>query len=170
MTAAQGREHWFPAYVGLGSNLDTPMRQLDRAVRSIAGLPQVRVIAESPRYRSPPLGPVEQPDYVNAVLVVLTTLDAASLLEGLQRIEAAQGRRRDGTQWGPRTLDLDLLVFADRRIRTPSLEIPHPGVAVRNFVLLPLSDVAPHLMIPGHGSVSRLVAGLGDDERNLQRL
>ena len=103
---------------------------------------------------------MEQPDFVNAVASVLTQLSAADLLCELQRIEAERGRERDAVRWGPRVLDLDLLVYSDQRIDLPDLSVPHPGIAERNFVLLPLAEVAPSLEIPGLGRISGLGAGL----------
>jgi 2-amino-4-hydroxy-6-hydroxymethyldihydropteridine diphosphokinase len=156
--------------VGLGSNLDSPMTQIDRAVDAIRGLDDVRVIAVSPPYRSAPMGPSDQPDYINAALSLLTTRQPQSLLAELLAIEAAQGRTRGGRRWGPRTIDLDLLVFGSEQIETPDLTLPHPGIAERIFVLLPLRDIAPHLRIPGVGTVARLAAGLERGGPPVERL
>ncbi len=144
-----------PAFIGLGSNLDDPVAQIKRAFELLATIPDTEVVAQSSLYQSPPFGPVEQPDFVNAVAKVQTFLDAPTLLQQLQGIERSQGRIR-GERWGPRILDLDLLVFSDQEIDEPNLEIPHPGIAERNFVLLPLREIAPELVIPGLGSVSDL--------------
>ena len=145
------------AYIGLGSNQADPPRQLDAAVAALASLPGTTVTQVSPRYVTAPFGPVPQPDFLNAVAEIRTTLDADALLTALHAIEAAQGRVR-AVRWGPRTLDLDLLVYGDERVDTPRLVVPHPGIVQRNFVLYPLRDIAPLLEIPGVGRVSELAA------------
>ncbi len=147
------------AYVGLGSNLGDPLAQLRRAVRALAALPGTRLCAVSPRYRNRPLGPADQPDYVNAVARLATDLAPRDLLAALQDIERAQGRVRDGRRWGPRTLDLDLLLYGDEVIDEPGLRVPHPGLAERDFVVLPLARVAPPgLTVPGRGRLTALAA------------
>jgi 2-amino-4-hydroxy-6-hydroxymethyldihydropteridine diphosphokinase len=150
------------AYVGLGANLQAPASQVRRALDELAAVPKTRITARSPLYKSPPLGPQDQPDYVNAVAAVETTLAPLELLAALRAIETAHGRRRDGTRWGPRSLDLDLLIYGDVTMQTPELTLPHPGVPERAFVLYPLHDIAPALVIPGLGAVSELRARLGD--------
>ena len=160
--------HWYPAYVGLGSNLQLPARQIDDALGLLAELPGTRLVDASSLYRSTPFGGVEQPDFVNAVAALLTTLAPGQLLEELQGIERRQGRERDGTRWGPRVLDLDLLVYAGARIDEPGLTVPHPGIAARNFVLLPLGEVAPDLVIPGLGRVAGLP--VNTDEPRISRI
>jgi 2-amino-4-hydroxy-6-hydroxymethyldihydropteridine diphosphokinase len=152
-----------PAYVGLGSNLDDPVAQLRRALASLGQLPDTRLVARSSFYRNPPMGPPEQPDFVNAVAGLLTTLPAPDLLAALQAIEDAQGRRRDGPRWGPRTLDLDLLVYGDLRLESEALTLPHPGLAARPFVLVPLHEIAPGLRLPGGASLARLAATVDRD-------
>lgn len=149
-------EHWYPAYVGLGSNLQEPTRQLENAFELLAEIPATRLIRKSSLYRSAPFGGVQQPDFVNAAAALMTRLSAAELLRELQRIEDAQGRERGDIRWGPRVLDLDLLVYSDQKIDTPDLIIPHPGVGERNFVLLPLGEVAPGLNIPGLGQIENI--------------
>ena len=115
----------------------------------------------SSRSRNPPVGPVVQPDYVNAVAIVLTRWSARELLTRLQALELAQGRvRTTGPRWGPRRIDLDLLTYGCRQIDEPDLIIPHSGISARNFVLLPLLEICPHLPIPGRRSVSRLAAAI----------
>ncbi|MFP5465547.1 MAG: 2-amino-4-hydroxy-6-hydroxymethyldihydropteridine diphosphokinase [Gammaproteobacteria bacterium] len=141
------------AYIGLGSNLDDPPAQLQQAVSALARLPDSRVVAVSPLYRNAPLvpageDPAGQPDYVNAVAALDTTLAPLALLDALQAIENDQHRVR-GRRWGPRTLDLDLLLYGNERIDLPRLTVPHPGLRERRFVLLPLRDVAPELVLPG---------------------
>lgn len=165
-----GAFRWTPAYIGLGSNLDSPRRQIDTALAALKRLPQTRLIAVSPVYRSAPMGPADQPDYLNAAAALLTRLGAEDLLAELQSIEKAQGRERDGERWGPRTLDLDLLVYGRDQHDSASLTLPHPGIAERNFVLFPLRDIAPHLGIPGLSSVSVLAAGMATDRPLLERL
>jgi 2-amino-4-hydroxy-6-hydroxymethyldihydropteridine diphosphokinase len=157
-----------PAYIGLGSNLDDPPRQLRGALAALAGLPGTRHFARSGLYRNPPMGPPGQPDYVNAAAGLLTTLPAAELLAALQAIETAHGRRRDGARWGPRTLDLDLLLFGELQLKTEALTLPHPGLTERPFVLIPLLELAPGLRIPGGATIAQLVAAVGNG--NLARL
>ena len=158
MSAGTGRLHWRPAYVGIGSNLNSPLEQIDRAVTAIGNLTGCRLTQRSSNYRSAPLGNAEQPDFINAVVALLTTLEAPVLLERLQGIERDQGRVRDGRRWGPRTLDLDLLVSSRDRIDEADLCVPHPRIAERNFVLLPLRELAPHMLIPGLGTVAAVAA------------
>ena len=144
------------AYVGLGANLDEPTAHVRRAFDDLAVLPESALTARSPLYRSAPLGPIDQPDYVNAVVALETRLLPLELLAALRRIETDHGRRRDGTRWGPRVLDLDLLLYGDLVLAGDELTLPHPGLHERAFVLYPLSDVAPALVIPGHGPIRRL--------------
>ena len=138
------------AFVGLGSNLERPARQLRVALGELGDLPGTQLIRHSPLYRSAPLGPAGQPDYVNAVALLQTTLDAFALLDALQAIEQRHGRVR-GVHWGPRTLDLDLLLYGDQEIDSPRLRVPHPQMHRRAFVLVPLHDIAPGLDLPGLG-------------------
>ncbi len=147
------------AYVGLGSNLDHPRRQLARAVRALGRLPRTRLVAVSRNYLTAPLGGTgPQPDYVNAVVVLATSLAPRALLERLHAIERRQRRKRSrGEQNAPRTLDLDLLLFGRLRMRVTEVSIPHPRMHVRAFVLRPLADVAPAAIIPGHGPVQQLL-------------
>ncbi|MEN9704131.1 MAG: hypothetical protein RLZZ393_10 [Pseudomonadota bacterium] len=150
------------AFIGLGSNQADPPLQLDAALEALSRLPDTRLLAVSPRYVTSPFGPVPQPDFLNAVAELETALDALTLLAALHRIEAAQGRVRT-LRWGPRTLDLDLLVHGDACIETQGLTVPHPGIVQRNFVLYPLRDIAPALEIPGLGRVSTLAARVAGD-------
>lgn len=145
------------AYIGLGSNLADPAAQLTQALASLAQLPDTQLQACSPRYLSAPLGPPGQPDYLNAVAAVVTKLTPLDLLDALQMIEHAQGRVRN-ERWGARTLDLDILLYGDQCIELARLQIPHPQIAVRNFVLYPLADLALHLEIPGLGPLPQLLA------------
>ena len=155
MSNARG-DHWMPAYVGLGSNLQGPAGQLASAFDLLAAIPKTRLIARSSLYRSAPFGGIEQPDFVNAAASLLTRLTARQLLSELQEIENRRGRERSGAHWGPRVLDLDLLAYANERIEEPDLIIPHPGIAERNFVLLPLMEVASGLVIVGLGRIAAL--------------
>lgn len=144
------------AYVGLGSNVGDPVEQVNLAIERLDHIVGTSVIACSSLYRSAPFGPVRQPDYINAVVSLRTQLAARALFSNFQEIERLQGRTR-GVRWGPRTLDLDFLVFGDLEIDDPDLTLPHPGIALRNFVLLPLREIAPKLVIPGLGSVADIV-------------
>ncbi|MEQ8232075.1 MAG: 2-amino-4-hydroxy-6-hydroxymethyldihydropteridine diphosphokinase [Gammaproteobacteria bacterium] len=146
------------AYIGLGSNLDDPAAQVRHALRALDDLPGTRRVAASRLYRNPPMGPQDQPDYVNAVAALDTSLAAEALLSELQGLERAQGRVRGGQRWGPRRIDLDLLVYDTARIDRPGLAVPHPGIAERAFVLVPLAEIAPALDIPGHGPIVDLLA------------
>jgi len=147
-----------PAWIGVGSNLDDPLSQVREAIGEIAAIDGCRLTQQSSYYRSAPLGPQDQPDFINAVVAVVTVLDARALLHELQRIESRHGRRRHDERWGPRTLDLDLLVFAEIECDSPDLRIPHPGIGERNFVLLPLHEIAPELTVPGRGPLAELLA------------
>lgn len=144
-------------WIGLGSNLADPVAQLRRAFEALAAIPHTRLVARSALYRNPPMGPQDQPDYVNAVAQLATGLEPLALLDALQAIENAHGRRRE-RRWGPRTLDLDLLLWGERVIDHPRLTVPHPGLPERPFVLYPLAEIAPELHIPGHGPLTRLLA------------
>ncbi len=150
------RIHWYPAYIGLGSNLHDPARQLESAFELLAKIPRTRLVLKSALYRSAPFGDIEQPDFVNAVAALLTQLNAGELLLELQRIEQQRGRKRDAVRWGPRVLDLDLLVYSNQQINEDKLTVPHPGIGERNFVLLPLGEVAPELAIPGLGRMANI--------------
>lgn len=147
------------AYIGLGGNLDNPLALLRSARKAIAALPGVSEQACSGYYRSAPMGPAGQPDYVNAVMAVETTLPPHELLKSLQAIEQSHGRVRTGLRWGPRTLDLDILLYGDGQTHDEALTIPHAGIAEREFVLYPLAEIAPAgLRIPGKGDLSALLA------------
>ena len=146
------------AWVGLGANLGDAEAALDAAFAALATLPRTRLLARSSRYRSAPID-AGGPDYLNSVAQVETELTADELLAHLHAIEARQGRERP-FQNAPRTLDLDLLLYADERIATPSLTVPHPRLHQRAFVLLPLAELAPELVVPGLGTVRGLLAGV----------
>jgi 2-amino-4-hydroxy-6-hydroxymethyldihydropteridine diphosphokinase len=151
---------WRPAYIAIGSNLDGPRGQVLAACELIGRLRATRIEARSRLYSTRPLGPQDQPDYINAAVGVVTQLEPEVLLEALLEIERQMGRvRRE--PWGPRLIDLDLVWMVGAVIREPGLTLPHPGVSSRNFVLYPLSDIAPTLDIPGHGRVLELKARSG---------
>lgn len=152
-----GEHHWFPAYIALGSNLDNPASQLSKAIEKIKQLDELNVIAVSSFYRSAPYGPVEQEDFVNAAIAVLTQQNAETLMHNLLGIEKEMGRERD-VRWGPRIIDLDLLIYANESTDTDFLKLPHPEISKRNFVLLPLNDIAPDLMIADVGRVQALLS------------
>jgi 2-amino-4-hydroxy-6-hydroxymethyldihydropteridine diphosphokinase len=145
------------AYVALGSNLGDSRQHLLDAIEALAALPRTQVIARSKIYRTPPWGVVDQPDFLNAVVTLETPLEPHALLDALLQIERAAGRQRNGERWGPRTLDLDLLHVASKTVDDERLTLPHPHIADRAFVLLPLHDVAPELEIPGQGRVADLL-------------
>ncbi|MBM3117280.1 2-amino-4-hydroxy-6-hydroxymethyldihydropteridine diphosphokinase [Jeongeupia naejangsanensis] len=138
------------AYIALGANLGDPARQLDAAVDALALLPESRLIAVSDYYRSAPVGYADQPDFHNAVARVTTTLAAPALLDALLGIETGLGRHRSFRN-APRTLDLDLLLYGDATLHLPQLNVPHPRMHERAFVLLPLLEIAPDVVIPGFG-------------------
>jgi len=151
-----GFPRWLPAYVGVGSNLADPEAQVRRAFDALAKLPGTMLVARSPLYRTPPFGDVPQPAFVNAVAGLLTQLEPEDLLERLRAIEKQLGREPPRERWGPRLIDLDLLVLGTEKRATDSLSLPHPGIAERDFVLYPLADIAPDLDVPGVGRVASL--------------
>jgi 2-amino-4-hydroxy-6-hydroxymethyldihydropteridine diphosphokinase len=155
-----------PAYVGIGSNLDGPAQQVQAAVEALAGLPHTHRVSCSANLRNAALGPQPQPEYVNAAAGLLTQLTPVDLLHELLAIERRQGRDRStSVRWGPRRIDLDLLVYGDIVLNTEHLVLPHPGIASRNFVLFPLLEIAPALRIPGLGPVWRLAAAFNQQEQ-----
>lgn len=158
---------WQPAYIGLGSNLDGPAARVTSALAALAALPQTRLVAQSSLWRTPPVGPVAQPPFINAVAGLLTQLPPTDLLQLLLAIERAAGRQRE-QRWGPRTLDLDLLVHGSAQLDVPGLCVPHPEMHQRAFVLYPLAELAPDLWVPGRGRVAALRAGA--DATGLERL
>lgn len=145
------------AFIGLGSNLDRPLSQIRRALRRLSDLPGTRVIRCSSAWGSAPIGLAQQPDFVNAVCLLETSLDPERLLPALLAIERAHGRIRD-VPGGPRTLDLDLLLHGPRQVQQPGLTLPHPRLHERAFVLYPLHEIAPDLDIPGRGPLAALLA------------
>ena len=147
------------AYIGLGSNLNNPRQQILQAFTALDSLPGCRLEAYSTLYQSKPMGPAQQPDYVNAVAALETLCQPLELLEQLQEIERGQGRLRSGERWAPRTLDLDLLLYDELQMDTEALVIPHPGLHQRAFVLYPLAEIAPDLNVPVLGSLQNLMEG-----------
>lgn len=161
---------WFPVYVGIGSNLDDPEQHAAQAITDLRALSNCFLTAVSSLYRSAPMGPADQPDYINAVAALLTTLAPHDFLDELQKIEIRHGRQRDGERWGPRTLDLDLLIFGGRQIADERLTVPHTGIAERIFVLLPLCELAPQLDAPGMGTVSALLYALDESAALIEKI
>jgi 2-amino-4-hydroxy-6-hydroxymethyldihydropteridine diphosphokinase len=157
------RAVWQPAYIGLGSNLNDPRANVLNAVEKLRALPDTRVIALSKLYGSKPFGPVKQSDFVNAVVGLLTQLDAPTLLQEAKNIERALGRAEKYERWGPRIIDLDVLVYGRETRTDPTLTIPHPGIVERNWVLYPLADIAPSLDIPGVGRVAELKGSIAPE-------
>jgi len=143
-------------FIGLGSNLAEPQKQLRGALVAMGKIPDSRLLRCSSFYHSAPIGPGEQPDYVNAVAELETALPPIDLLDRLQSIEASHGRERS-VRWGARTLDLDILLFDERQIEEVRLQVPHPRMAERNFVLLPLAELEPQLQLPTGESLPQLL-------------
>jgi 2-amino-4-hydroxy-6-hydroxymethyldihydropteridine diphosphokinase len=148
------------AYIALGANLGDPPTQLRAALDVLRTQAGIEVTAVSTFYRTAPLGPAGQPDYCNAVCTIETALEPEALLDLLQGIENVAGRQRDGERWGPRILDLDLLHMEGRVSQTPRLTLPHPQLHLRAFVLVPLAEIAPDLLIPGLGVAQELAAAV----------
>ena len=158
---------WQTAYIGLGSNLEQPWQQIQKALRSINDTDGIKLVQVSPVYQSTALilsdhpGIQHQPDYLNAVAEIQTQLSADQVLQTILNIELYQGRRRGASKGGARTIDLDLLLYGESEIQTPVLTVPHPGLIERAFVVKPLHDIAPMLMVPGHQiSLASLVQSL----------
>lgn len=137
-------------YIAIGSNLASPLEQVNAAIQAIGEIPDSRIMAVSSFYRTPPLGPQDQPDYLNAAVALETTLAPEALLDHTQRIELQQGRVRKAERWGPRTLDLDIMLFGDEVINTERLTVPHYDMKNRGFMLWPLVEIAPELLFPGN--------------------
>lgn len=150
------------AFIGLGSNLGTPLEQLQIACQELSAHPSIKLCCCSPWYGSSAVGPGTQPDYINGVAAIETNLSALELLTVMQQIELKHGRERN-VHWGARTLDLDLLWFDNRKISLPNLEVPHPRIYERNFVLFPLRDIAPDIEIGNRGTVAYLAGRLSSD-------
>ena len=148
------------AYIAIGSNLASPLEQVNAAVQALGEIPQSKIVAVSSFYRTPPLGPQDQPDYLNAAVVLETALNAETLLDNTQRIELQQGRVRKEERWGPRTLDLDIMLFGHETINTERLTVPHYDMKNRGFMLWPLFEVAPDLIFPDGISLKSILDNL----------
>jgi len=152
---------WRAAYAAIGSNLNHPRERVLEALTHLSQLPQVHSLLASRLYRSHPMGPQDQPEFVNAAAGFLTQLNPRELLDAMLEIERRMGRQR-GERWGPRSIDLDLIWMVGSPTEQPGLSLPHPGVSSRNFVLYPLAEIAPLLNIPGVGLVQDLKNAVGD--------
>ncbi|KKN81849.1 hypothetical protein LCGC14_0315220 [marine sediment metagenome] len=144
-------------YIGLGSNQADPQAQVNAACVALARIPLTRVVACSSLYRSRPMGPQDQPAYINAAVALHTDLNAEQLLDSLQQIEQQQGRVRKAERWGPRTLDLDILLFGEEQISTARLQVPHYHMHARAFVLYPLAELQPELQMPDGTPLQQLL-------------
>ncbi|MFH7927544.1 2-amino-4-hydroxy-6-hydroxymethyldihydropteridine diphosphokinase [Enterobacter roggenkampii] len=152
------------AYIAIGSNLASPLEQVNAAVQALGEIPQSRTVAVSSFYRTPPLGPQDQPDYLNAAVAIETDLDAETLLDNTQRIELQQGRVRKAERWGPRTLDLDIMLFGDEVIHTERLTVPHYDMKNRGFMLWPLFEIAPDLIFPDGSTLNAILQSLNAEK------
>ena len=159
---ANFRQNHRTAYIGLGSNLSFPQVRLQRALREIAQLPRTRLLRVSSLYHSAPQGPHFQPWYYNRVVAIDTRLSAMQLLRALQTIEKKHRRRRR-LHWGPRTLDLDILLYGQRCLRHRRLTVPHPHMHKRAFVMLPLYEIASDRSLPNHGKIAAIVKQMATD-------
>ncbi|HDS1153291.1 TPA: 2-amino-4-hydroxy-6-hydroxymethyldihydropteridine diphosphokinase [Pluralibacter gergoviae] len=148
-------------YIAIGSNLASPLDQVNAAIAALGDIPHSRTVAVSAFYRTPPLGPQDQPDYLNAALALETFLEPEALLDQTQRIELQQGRVRKAERWGPRTLDLDIMLFGDRIIRSERLTVPHYDMHNRGFMLWPLAEIAPDLRFPDGSTLAERLQVLG---------
>ncbi|MBL4609270.1 MAG: 2-amino-4-hydroxy-6-hydroxymethyldihydropteridine diphosphokinase [Pseudomonas sp.] len=144
-------------YIGLGSNQADPAAQLRQACAALGALPGSRLIGCSQLYASAPMGPQDQPDYVNAVACLETSIPPLTLLDELQRIEQQQGRARKAERWGPRTLDLDILLYGTQQIASERLQVPHYHMHARAFVLYPLAELEPELIMPDGTPLQQLL-------------
>jgi len=152
----------------MGSNLADPVSQVKSAIKTLQSLEKSELKKVSSLYQSLPMGPAEQPDYINAVACMKTMLEPFELLDALLAIEQSQGRQRCAERWGPRTLDLDILLYGEKIITSERLKVPHSGLHERSFVLYPLHEIAPDLDIPVHGPIAELLAKC--DSTGLERL
>ena len=148
-------------YIGLGSNIENPAMQIKNAIKALNELPGSKVLMSSGYYKSKPMGPKDQPDYINAVVEIETVWPADELLKKCQLIEQDQGRVKN-RHWGERTIDLDILLYADQQIKTDELSVPHPGIDSRDFVYMPLLEMNPELQVPGKGSLKIIVESAGE--------
>lgn len=155
-------------YIGLGANINTPVKQIQSALATLAELDECKLEKYSSFYVSKPMGPQDQDDYINAVALLTTSLTPLTLLDRLQCIEKQQGRIRKGERWGPRTLDLDLLLYNNETIELPRLVVPHYGIKQRNFVLLPLFELSPSLIFPDGALLTELAKKI--DTQGIRKL
>jgi 2-amino-4-hydroxy-6-hydroxymethyldihydropteridine diphosphokinase len=156
------------AWLSLGSNLQDPQAQIERALDSLGKANGLDILRRSSLYRTPPWGDEQQDDFINAVAELKTSLEPLPLLRQLQGIENVMGRQRDGRRWGPRLIDLDLLLYGELQFYSDELEIPHPRMHERAFVLMPMSELDNTVKIPGHGEVGKLLKKL--DVSGIKRL
>ena len=156
------------AYIGLGSNLEDPKQQVIDAFDALKNIPCSQLVHQSSLYKSPPMGPQNQNDFINAVAKISTDLSPIELLDQLQAIESLQGRVRKSEQWGPRTLDLDLLLFGNQVINSERLTVPHYGMKERAFVLIPMAEISSDILTPDGSNINTLVEEL--TEQGIQRL
>jgi len=147
-------------YIGLGSNIDNPTAHISTAFIEIGQIPNSKLKRQSSLYRSSPMGNIDQPEFINAVVELDTELSAITLLGHMHTIEEKHGRVRT-QHWGPRSLDLDLLLYGDHHIENRKLTVPHPGINDRNFVLCPLLEIVPEIVIPGSGSAKKILENIG---------
>lgn len=147
-------------YLALGSNLADPLHQIDAALSALDALPETQRVATSPFYRTPPYGPPDQPDYLNAAVALETTLTAEALLDQTQRIEREHGRVRKAERWGPRTLDIDIMLFGTASLNSDRLIVPHYDLLNRAFMLVPLLAITPNLHLPDGRPLQPLLARL----------
>jgi len=146
------------AYIAIGSNLGDPVTQAQNAIAALKQIPEIQVVAESSLYSSTPMGPQDQPDYINAVVAIDTTLAPLALLDQTQAVELEHGRVRKAERWGPRTLDLDIILYGDLVHDCERLTVPHYGMKVREFVLYPLAEIAPDLILPDQTVLQTLLS------------
>ena len=157
------------SYIGLGGNLGDVRATFEQALAAMDALAGCSLAAVSNTYRNPPMGPASQPDYLNAVAALSTSLKPLQLLDALQRLEVAAGRVRDGSRWSARTLDLDLLLYDELVFDHPRLQLPHPGAHLRAFVIHPLAEIAPQAYVPGHGRAAQLAARIDPSMLHIER-
>ena len=150
-------------YIGLGSNIEDPALQIQNAVAALNETSGIKVLMNSGFFKSKPMGPKDQPDYLNAVVEIETVLDAETLLKNCQKIEQQQGRIKK-RHWGERTVDLDILLYADKIISKEDLTVPHPGIGSRDFVYMPLLKINPELLVPGKGMLKNIVESVNEIE------
>jgi 2-amino-4-hydroxy-6-hydroxymethyldihydropteridine diphosphokinase len=155
------------AYIGVGANLRNPVAQVRSGIEALAMLPDTRLVRFSSLYKSAPVGYLDQPEFVNAVAQVETTLTPRALLDALARLERRHGRTREFAN-APRTLDLDLLLYGDTIVDEPGLTVPHPRMHERAFVMVPLAEIAPEARVPGRGIAAELVRSV--DQASVSRI